>query len=119
MPIGICEGPNGTFSHVESGTAVLIGASSHVEVKIEDLRFGFLFVVNSSISGQTVQQLGANDKLLTLGLVNFDSPLGISWESPVGSFHGKELRLALHVVTLGTIPTETRVFTYSFYLKEA
>ncbi|WP_457814157.1 hypothetical protein U8C43_23880 [Sinorhizobium meliloti] len=114
-----CSGPQGSFKEIDSGSSVLIAGATSLRIQLDDLAFVFKFASKKEISGQAVEQVSVEGKTLTLDLVNFENPLGVSWQSQVGTLDGKVLVLCLYVTMIGNIPSETRIITHSFYTKEA
>lgn len=113
-----CTGPRGQFSHVESGTGVLINGSTNFSIAVSDLIFTFKFESRSSEPAGYVADVSAVGKTLSLTFVNFNDTLGMSWQGEVGTLQNKPLWASIYTAMLGSEPSETRLVHYSFFVKE-
>ncbi|MQU69072.1 DUF6864 domain-containing function [Sinorhizobium meliloti] len=102
----------GSNAIVNSGSFVLPGDATAFSLPFEDLRFKISFHYESG-GTHNIKVLGSTDKTVDIALVNFDNPLGVTWESQVASINGMPLSLALNVVTISSPSGKPRIVTYS------
>ncbi|MGN7749744.1 DUF6864 domain-containing function [Sinorhizobium sp. 22678] len=110
----------GAYTIASSGSFVLPGDVFAFTLPFEDLSFTISFQYESG-GAQNVRVLGSSEKSVEIGLINFDNPLGVTWESQVATLNNNmPLILVLNVVTLASKDNaKPRVITYSFIKRVA
>lgn len=110
----------GSYGVVSSGSVSLPSDAATVSLPLEDLRVTFEFSQGPGGS-QNVQVLGHDDKSVRIGLVNFDNPLGVAWESPIGQHQGIELFISILVNTVSSSDDsrKPRILSYTFFKRVA
>lgn len=105
------------------GNRTVVGGGSIVTQQGDDtveLNYGVLALklVFEKADGDPSVVTGITGQLLSLRLLNFDNPFGITWASQVGlSPDGaRKLHLAIHVQTIGAADSSkvTRLINYTF-----
>ncbi|AXA25689.1 DUF6864 domain-containing function [Pseudomonas putida] len=97
-----------------SGVLQLCHDSVDAKVHGMDMKIRF---VSGEPQNETRYFTEVKDSTLFLNLVNFSSPFPEGQFSPkeVGNINGRSLKMAFSVITLD-VPTNARVFTYTFFL---
>jgi hypothetical protein len=114
------RGRPGSYRIVESGSFSLPGDAVAFSIPLNDLQFNLRFERGGGGTPR-IDIVSSEEKSVRLSLVNFDNPLGVSFESPVGIFEDKQIELSLIVRSVKSIEQEfkPRTITYSFFQRYA
>jgi hypothetical protein len=107
-----------TFEVLKTGQIALPIQANEFSVDVASLTFTFRFETRSG-SSSGVESASDTGTEAVIRLINFNSPLGTSFDSLVGSVEGQELWLCIiaHAMTAGAHDTNDvpRLVNYTFF----